>query len=83
MKDIILGFLGSDLMQATDLTWQAEAFIWLCLIGAGSLSALCIFSALKSLVELVDRVSWFLTKRRFLKWLCNGKEVKEKDEGAG
>ena len=36
MKDILLGFLGSDLMQATDLTWQAEAFIWLCLIGAGS-----------------------------------------------
>ena len=80
MNDILLGFLGSDLMQATDLTWQAEAFIWLCLIGAGSLSALCIFSALKS---LVDRVSWFLIKRRFLKWLCNGKEVKEKDEGAG
>lgn len=83
MKDILLGFLDSDLMQATDLTWQAETFIWFCLIGVGSLSALCIFSALKSLVELVDRISWLLVKRRFLKWLCNGKEVKEKDESAG
>lgn len=83
MKDILIGFLDSDLMQATDLTWQAETFIWFCLIGAGSLSALCICMALKSLVELVDRIFWFQAKRRFLKWLCNGKEVEEKDKSEG